>query len=131
MKLLCWLYGHKDKWIFGSEYKSYGICVRCLTHLNLMADSVIEVCICAAVKASNGKIYRGHRHSDCLYAIHARHLKPAENQHGDGQGFITSTNRYVDRIEGLKLQIAAGLKSVDPTRIDGKYGRELYSEDLY
>lgn len=87
-----------------------------------------EICICAAVKTKEGRIIRGHRHSDCLQAIHTRHLTPAENQHGDGQGFITSLNRYVDRKEGLRLQLEAGIKSVDPS---GKYGSELYSEDLY
>jgi hypothetical protein len=87
-----------------------------------------EIVICSAVKTKEGKIIRGHRHHNCIYAIHDMKLTPAENQHGDGQGFITSHNRYVDRKEGLKLQLAAGIKSADP---GGYRGNELYSEDLY
>lgn len=41
------------------------------------------------------------------------------------QGFVTSRNRYVDRYEGMNLQIAAGLI------IDGRSGQPLFSEDLY
>ena len=44
------------------------------------------------------------------------------------EGFITSRNRYVTRAEGLKLQLEAGIKSVDP---EGYKVSQLYSEDLY
>jgi hypothetical protein len=44
------------------------------------------------------------------------------------QGFITSTNRFVDRFEGFRLQEAAGIESVAK---DGYRGRQLFSEDLY
>lgn len=83
-----------------------------------------EIVICAAVKAQNGKVIRGHRHSDCIQAIYARHLRPME----DAQGFITSLGRFVTRTEGRKLQDAAGIKSVDP---EGYRGNTLFSEDLY
>jgi hypothetical protein len=46
---------------------------------------------------------------------------------GMDQGFITSRNRYVDREEGLRLQLAAGIESVAP----GGYRGQLFSEDLY
>lgn len=87
-----------------------------------------EVCICAAVKTTTGKIFRGHRHSDCMSAIRERHFLVVADKLG--QGFITSKNRYVDRAEGYKLQTEAGIESAEPL---GKYCQEgqLYSEDLY
>lgn len=49
----------------------------------------------------------------------------------DDQGFITSTGRYVDRQEGLRLVREAS----QPMRTDGPFlshgGTELYSEDLW
>lgn len=85
-----------------------------------------EIVICAAVKTSEGKIFRGHRHGDCIRSIVDRGLKPGEK--AEDQGFITSANRYVDRETGRKLQDAAGIKSADP---EGYRGTTLFSEDLY
>lgn len=85
-----------------------------------------EICICAAVIAENGKIYRGHRHSDCLRSIWERKLKPKHEE--DAQGFITSNNHFVTRTDGRKLQDEAGIASADP---EGYKGNTLFSEDLY
>lgn len=85
-----------------------------------------EFCICAAVKATDGSIYRGHRHGNCLEAIR-QEGKEMERKR-DSQGFITSTGRYVDREEGRKLQDAAGIPSADK---EGYRGDTLFSEDLY
>lgn len=85
-----------------------------------------EIVICAAVVAEDGRIFRGHRHNNCL-ALMAE-LKLHQRKDHEAQGFITSRNRYVDRKEGMKLQLAAGIKSADPA---GYQGNELYSEDLY
>ena len=41
------------------------------------------------------------------------------------QGFLTSENRFVDRIEGGKIAAKAGQVSED------KAGFTIYSEDLY
>jgi len=83
-----------------------------------------EICICAAVIDSTGYIWRGHRHADCIGLI-------IENRRGytesSSQGFITSKNRFVDRYEGYKLQIEAGI----PSASGGYRGERLYSEDLY
>lgn len=53
--------------------------------------------------------------------------------HGTGpedQGFTTSTGRYVDRTEGLKIAIAAG--QADPAnRRSGSGSSHLFSEDLW
>jgi len=85
-----------------------------------------EHCICAAVKDVHGNIMRGQRHSDCIQAILNRKSKPRKTS--GSQGFITSTGRYINRVEGKKLQKEAGIASVD---YDGYRGNKLYSEDLY
>ena len=82
-----------------------------------------EICICAAVKTKDGLIIRGHRHSDCYLTITTM-KKETSNE----QGFITSKNRYVDRVEGAKLQNEAGIVSVWTNKpVIGL----LLSEDLY
>jgi hypothetical protein len=42
------------------------------------------------------------------------------------QGFLTSDNRFVDRVEGLKIAIEAGQVSEKLSK-----NKRLYSEDLY
>lgn len=101
-----------------------------------------EIVICAAIRLPNGKIYRGQRHGDCIRAARefieyraaaqdAEYVEMAERKdiYGD-QGFITSRNRYVDRQEGMRLQLAAGIESKSA---DGRgyRGTTLFSEDLY
>ncbi len=91
-----------------------------------------EICICAAVLSTTGKVFRGHRHSDCIRTITTCRFAPSQKD--EDQGFITSRNRYVNRAEGYDLQMKAGIKSANsefsPT---GKYCQQgqLYSEDLY
>lgn len=85
-----------------------------------------EIVICAAVKTITGEIFRGHRHADCFLAI--RNAGRKIDSSADAQGFITSSNRFVTRLEGRKLQDAAGIPSVAE---DGYQGNTLYSEDLY
>lgn len=84
-----------------------------------------EICICAAVKTANGRIYPGRRHSHCLCGIW---YLEKEAREGSEQGFLTNYNRFVSRKEGRKLQEAAGIKSADP---EGYRGDTLFSEDLY
>ena len=85
-----------------------------------------EIVICAAVKTTKGLVIRGHRHGDCIQAILRMGLKPSKS--ASSQGFITSTNRYVTREFGRKLQDASGIPSADP---EGYRGKTLFSEDLY
>lgn len=82
-----------------------------------------EICICAAVKDDTGYVWRGHRHSDCILLLWQQH-RTFKNTN---QGFITSKNRFVDRSEGYKLQLAADVLSFS----GGYRGELLYSEDLY
>ena len=86
----------------------------------------MEIVICAAVKTTNGKIIRGHRHSDCFSSIYDRKLKPEKSCLAEG--FITSKNRFVTRAVGRKLQDKAGIKSADK---EGYRDNILFSEDLY
>jgi HEPN domain-containing protein len=102
--------------------------------MKLVEESIFpENCLCAAIEY-NGKIYRGHRHGDCVRAIteevsfdHSRkemlHMNMMEKQ-----GFLTNYGRYVSREEGRKLQEDAGIESVDE---EGYRGKTLFSEDLY
>jgi hypothetical protein len=86
-----------------------------------------EICICAAVVASDGQIVRCERHADGFRALQDRSLELRKND-PDAQGFITSKGRYVGRKEGRELQDAAGIASVDPR---GYMLDTLMSEDLY
>lgn len=85
-----------------------------------------EICICAAVKTECGQIIRGHRHADCFNYIFYGEMDRLKEK--DAQGFITSRNRFVNRLEGRKLQDEAGIKSADK---EGYQGNTLFSEDLY
>lgn len=100
-------------------------------------EAAKETVICAAIRLPDGRIIRGHRHGDCIRTAielvdhrHSIGLEPApwDSLMGDDQGFITSANRYVDRIEGMRLQRAAGIESVAR---GGYRGTFLFSEDLY
>lgn len=110
------------------EYLSQPI-ELCILDLATKIDEAIrdkEICICAAVKTTDGDIIRGHRHGDCFYAIvrMGKEISPEVNS----QGFVTSKNRYVDREDGARLQREAGVISVW-TKAPIK--NTLFSEDLY
>jgi hypothetical protein len=79
-----------------------------------------ETVICAAVRASNGKIVTGVRHNDAIRALQAMQGYECEQPHGDDQGFVTSTNRFVNRGEAYRLHFP-----------DLTEPGELHSDDLY
>jgi hypothetical protein len=83
-------------------------------------DSTPETIICAAVRASNGKIIRGERHSDAIRALQVVDGYHGEKPHGEDQGFVTSANRFVNRREAYRLHFP------DKAEAD-----ELRSDDLY
>jgi hypothetical protein len=97
-----------------------------------------EIVICSAVKLTNGMIFRGHRHTDCIKTAHAFVTWNGGNNPGEhhwnnkdmieSQGFITSKNRYVGRHEAFNLQVNAGIDSI---AVGGYRGNQLFSEDLY
>lgn len=80
----------------------------------------------------DGYIVRGHRHMDCIRTARGipRYMNIDWSVHGEDQGFMTSQNRYVDRDEGLKIQLAAGIESAAKAHGDDYRGK-LFSEDLY
>ena len=100
-----------------------------------------EFIICAAIWFDDGKEYphqpknietgfviAGHRHHNCFTTMGILTSYSEEKvNYEKSQGFLTNTNRYVDRYEGQKIALAAD-QVLD---IDGLRGGRLYSEDLY
>ncbi len=85
----------------------------------------MEIIICAAIRMSDGYIVRGHRHNNCIRTASEIPKYQGEKWHGDDQGFITSTGRYVGRKEAYEIASAAKQLKYD------NISKELYSEDLY
>jgi len=92
-----------------------------------------------AINIESGFIITGRRHHDCYAAIQAigealgisdaivkTTINKADRDH---QGFITSTNRYVNRSEAM--QIAKSNNQIFHNMHDGEIGGILISEDLY
>lgn len=80
----------------------------------------------AAIKDENGKIYtlpQPARHSliiKTLIEAEIRYLLPSAVQ-----GFLTDDNRFVDRIEAMKIARESGQVTAVTDR------KELYTEDLW
>lgn len=89
-----------------------------------------EIVICSAIRMNDGYIVRGHRHADAIRTASQIPRYKNDLPFGSNQGFVTSKGRYVDRIEGAKIQKLAGIKSKMPEGQEYLHG-ELYSEDLY
>lgn len=71
----------------------------------------------------------GYRHHD----IYQRFGDEVSHKMKD-QGFYTSKGRFVDRIEGMKIAVAAGQVPANRATIEYKgkiIESELFSEDLY
>lgn len=85
-----------------------------------------ESVVRAAWKTDSGEVIIGKRHSDALRVI--VELGKIAGKSETDQGFVTSSDRFVDRKEAFKIQKELGIESVDK---NGYHGDELYSEDLY
>jgi len=73
-----------------------------------------------------GIVFCGHRHPHCLYQMVAMTGKRQCEVGEEIQGFLTNTNRFVDRYEGAKIALACG----QITKLN--YSKDMmYSEDLY
>lgn len=88
-------------------------------------DTMID---CAAIQTADGKVWHGKRHGHCFKTIKQAYGVPAHKVEGDGktvEGFITMSDRFVDRKEAAELVKATGqcVPVHDPN--------QLYSEDLY
>jgi hypothetical protein len=79
-----------------------------------------------------GLVVLGHRHGQCMWTMGSltglRSVTNGEDSVGEyEQGFLTNTNRFVDREEGYNIAELAGQLN-DRSRGGS---RTLYSEDLY
>lgn len=77
-----------------------------------------------------GLVVEGHRHADIIRTmvnlLGKRTCQFGEDCAGESeQGFVTNRNRFVDRVEGLKIAREANQLITETTF------NELYSEDLY
>lgn len=78
------------------------------------------------VNVDVGIVFCGHRHPHCLHQMVAMTGKRQCEVGEEIQGFLTNTNRFVDRYEGAKIALACGQIQ------ELKYSRKtMYSEDLY
>lgn len=77
-----------------------------------------------------GVVVEGHRHADIIRTVlnllGKRTVQFGENSAGETeQGFVTSTNRFVNRVDAMKIAREANQLIEETTFL------ELYSEDLY
>lgn len=85
-----------------------------------------EYILCAAIKIDVDNepiVISGYRHGDCFNIIHKLYPNKYINQ--DEQGFLTSSGRFVDRIEAKKIA-----KQADQLIRDSAFS-SLISEDIY
>jgi hypothetical protein len=80
-----------------------------------------------------GVVVCGHRHGNCISTTSAlsglRSVQFTPDGVGESvQGFLTNTNRFVDRLEALEIATNAAQVSVDKL-YNPSIG--LFSEDLY
>lgn len=73
-----------------------------------------------------GIVFCGHRHVHCLHQMIAITGKRQCEAGEEIQGFLTDTNRFVDREEAAKIAIGSG--QIKKLKYSSKH---LYSEDLY
>lgn len=78
------------------------------------------------VNIKTGIVFCAYRHLQCLYTMIAMTGKKQHEAGEEVQGFLTSTNRFVDREEAAQIALKCGqIKEL-------KYSsKKLYSEDLY
>lgn len=74
---------------------------------------------------NKGIVFCGHLHLQCMYQMIAMTGKKQHESGGEISGFLTNLNRFVDRTEGAKIALETG--QIEKL----KFGRILYSEDLY
>ena len=84
-------------------------------------------CNVLPLNCDKGLVFCGHRHTQCQYTmISVTGIRSVESEIGEyEQGFLTSKNRFVDRIEGLKI-------AQEANQIKSEYKlTQLHSEDLW
>ena len=84
-------------------------------------------CNVLPVNCDRGLVFCGFRHPHCMYSMcSVTGIRSVTSEIGEYvQGFLTSKNRFVDRIEGLEIARSAG------QIIHNNYLTQLHSEDLW
>jgi hypothetical protein len=77
------------------------------------------------VNCDRGIVFCGQRHLQCLYQMIAMTGKMQHEAGEEVQGFLTNTNRFVDRKEAMSIAMKAN-QVINPYA-----GHNLFSEDLY
>jgi hypothetical protein len=77
------------------------------------------------VNCDRGIVFCAQRHLQCLYQMIAMTGKMQYQVGEEVQGFLTSTNRFVDRKEGMEIALK------NNQVINPYHGDILFSEDLY
>jgi len=77
------------------------------------------------VNCDRGIVFCAQRHLQCLYQMIAMTGKMQHQAGEEVQGFLTSTNRFVDRKEGMIIALQANQV------INIYHSDNLFSEDLY
>ena len=107
------------------DKKEYIICAA-IWYKDIPLQKVIEGVL--PKNCDRGLVVLGHRHGQCMWTMSCltglRTCEFGEDCSGEHeQGFLTNTNRFVDREEGGQIAFDAGqTKDLRTT---------LYSEDLY
>ena len=81
--------------------------------------------VCAANKTKDGLIFCGSRHGS--NAMHAQMQAAGFGYHDTEDGFIDRYDRWWNREQAYEIMKTTG----QPMLNDGKWGRVLYSENLY
>lgn len=112
-----------------------------------------EFILCAAIWINDGQVHKqqpenidigyvvcGRRHNNCYQTIaslkgdlntYLKSLNLTDDDYRQGQGFITSTDRYVDRKEGWKIAKANNQIQFGLVASDNGDDSILISENLY
>jgi hypothetical protein len=112
------------------DKKEYIICSAVwYKDLPLVKPEILEPRGFRPYNVDRGVVMSGWRHMNCIYQMCAiTGLRDIPAQVGESiQGFLTNTNRFVDREEGYNIAELANQLNDRPRG----GGRTLYSEDLY
>ena len=108
-----------------TKKKEYILCAA-IWYKDIPLKKVIEGVL--PKNCDRGLVVLGHRHGQCMWTMSSltglRSVTNAEDGVGEyKQGYLTNTNRFVDREEGGKIAFDAGQIKEETKR--------LFSEDLY
>lgn len=94
--------------------------------LQLKKPEVLKLRGYGPYNVDKGIVLCGWRHANCLYQMVAIYGMANYEAGESVQGFLTNTNRFVDRIEGRKIAFEA--KQFKEPSINKTH---LFSEDIY